>query len=224
MAQTFYEGQTATNHSTGERLIRRGGKWVPLTNGSMAAPVSLGTPRDQEALQTLRDTSAKSLDTAQQVEKFVGLNRKQGTGGIYSLNLPFVGNFGDMAAPFNNELSQMRAITARLTPAQHVPGSGNSSDLDAKTFKQSLPAIENPGQVNANIAKDLQERSDRDAARTAFADTWFAKRGNLLGMEQAFNQFWAKRQAGDPVANNLPGAVPRLPQQTSGGWSISRVK
>jgi hypothetical protein len=210
---TFYEGQTATNHSTGEQLVYRGGKWFPADSASgTATPVSGGSTQDRDALQNLRDGANKALNTAEAANRFVELNEKSPTGGLvgrpiipFSGIIPGAPVWGDLGAAVTGDQgwSQMKSITSGLAPAQREPGSGASSDMDVKMFKEALPNVETPGPANRVNAERLQLKSDKAAARSAFMDEWFARRGTLLGAEQQFTTFWAKRQAGDPVANNL---------------------
>lgn len=169
--------------------------------------------QEQIMLNKLRDAARTSLGTAVDAEKFVKLNRKSETGAF-----PGVLDRIGMLAPFNSNYAQMKALAARNGPSMRPPGSGSSSDKDTALYLAGFPAIKNPGEANAAIAKDLQDNSDRAAAMAAFADTWAAKRGNLNGMQAAFDQFWARRQAGDPVANNV--APPPAP---GAGWAIKRV-
>lgn len=198
----------ATNKATGQRVMFDGKSWKPVG----ATGVMSDTKVDQESLATTRDFATKSLNAAQMAEQFIELNKKTATGGMFSRPvIPFTKAvpgaplWGDLAASATGDpnWSQMKAINSQLAPAQRVPGSGSSSDLDIKMFKEALPNIDTPYKANAMNAKRLQQQSDRAAANAAFKDTWFAKHGTLLGSDRAFNEFWTKRQAGDPVANNV---------------------
>lgn len=204
---TFYEGQTATNHSTGEKLVYRGGKWFPLspTGGGGAAPVSSGTEQDRKALQSLRDDASTGLSTAQAAERFIGLNEDTGTGGLRAMPLAPWGNttWGDVVKSGDPNWGEMKSISASVAPSMRPPGSGATSDKDMAIYMSSFPSVKTLGPANQKIAKRLQDESDQKAARSAFMDEWFARRGNLLGAEQQFAQFWSRRKAGDPVANNI---------------------
>ncbi|MES3028484.1 MAG: hypothetical protein V4820_11600 [Pseudomonadota bacterium] len=208
--QTFYEGQTATNPATGEKVMYRGGKWFPTGGAGTATPVAGGSPQDRDALQALRDTANKTLSTSEAANRFVELNEKSPTGGLVGRPiipgtkiLPGAPLWGDLGAAVTGDTnwSQMKSINSALAPAQREPGSGASSDLDVKMFRESLPNIDAPGPANRMNAERLQDKSDRASARSAFMDEWFARRGTLLGAEQQFATFWGKRKAGDPAAN-----------------------
>jgi len=175
----------------------------------VAAPKAKGPPaQDMVELNKLREAARGALGTAIDAGKFVNLNRQNATGA-------FPGMLAPVLAALNPTYAQMKALAARNGPSMRPPGSGSSSDKDMKLYLSGFPSIANPGEANAGIAKDLRDNSDRAAAMAAFADTWMQKRGSLNGMQGAFDQFWAKRQAGDPVANNVapaPAPVAAAPQ------------
>lgn len=213
--QTFYEGQTASNPSTGERLVYRGGKWFPMgaASSGAAAPVPAGSTQDRDALQALRDDAANTLSTAQAANEFVRYNEKSPTGGLVgrpiiplTKAIPGAPLWGDVGAALSgdNGWSQMKAISSALAPAQRQPGSGSSSNIDVAMFKEALPNIDAPGPANRLNAERLQTKSDMAAARSAFMDEWFRRNGSLVGAEQQFASFWSRRKAGDPAANNRP--------------------
>lgn len=221
---TFYEGQTATNPSTGEKLMYKGGKWFPATGAAPATGDGL-SKTDQEALQSLRDQSQKALGVTQQAERFTKLNEGTGTGGGRNLPvIPLIPKFmgqsptwGDALNAGNPDWQEMKSISATVGPNMRPPGSGSSSDTDVKLYMSGFPGVDRLGPANQGIEKRLQQQSDQAAARTAFMDTWAKSRGNLLGADQAFNGFWTKRQAGDPVANNIPMKAPVV---QGAGWKI----
>jgi len=195
-----------------QQEVAKQGRAADTGRNAPGGPVMADTKTDQEALETARGKARKSLETARMAEQFMQLNSRTGTGGLPSRPvvpltkaIPGAPLWGDLAASLtgNPDWSQMKSINSQLAPAQRVPGSGASSDMDVKMFKEALPNIDTPGPANAMNAKRLQKQSDRDNAYAAFQDTWYSRNGTLLGADKAFNQFWLKRESGDPVANNI---------------------
>lgn len=227
------EGTIADNDQ-GESLVYRGGKWFPYQEGSpTSAPVTLGTEKDKTILQKYRDGAQSSLYAAEQARKFIPLNAKAPTGGLNMVGFPWQGggSIGDLRAGFNPELAEMKAITSRVAPQNRVEGSGASSDKDVGLQISGFPNINTPGPANVSLAKEWHEKSDHDAALAAFADTWFAKRGSLMGMPQAFNAFWSERKAGRSEvakARKTVGLPPRKPAPApvgpTGGFKIVGVR
>lgn len=70
-----------------------------------------------------------------------------------------------------NDLVAAQSIVAGLIPKQRVPGSGATSDYDARMFAQSLPSIWNKPGANAIILDTLEAYSDyRIAVSNIIAD------------------------------------------------------
>lgn len=192
-----YEGQTGTAPD-GTRVVYRGGKIVPV--GQERAP----TPNAQDAayLNDLRTQASSALNVATQAERFMGINKKHGTGG--GVALPGMSNvLAGTMAPYG----EMESITSKVAPAMRPPGSGSSSDKDTAMYRRGFPNIDFPGDANANIAKGLQDQSDLAAAHAAFLDSWYSHKGTLLGGEQAFSQYWSKKSGSksDGTEISLPG-------------------
>lgn len=62
------------------------------------------------------------------------------------------------------------ALVDKLVPAQRVPGSGTTSDFDAKGFKASLPRLMNTPEGNALIIGTLQALNEWKVSRAAIAE------------------------------------------------------
>lgn len=62
------------------------------------------------------------------------------------------------------------SLVDKLVPAQRVPGSGTTSDFDAKGFKASLPRLLNTPEGNALIIGTLEAVNDWKVQRAAIAE------------------------------------------------------
>lgn len=62
------------------------------------------------------------------------------------------------------------AIIDKLTPAQRIPGSGATSDYDARMFKGSLPSLMNTPQGNAILSETLQSLAQSKINRAVIAE------------------------------------------------------
>ena len=87
------------------------------------------------------------------------------TGGMASMTA-FLSNYG-IKLPGASEVEFYGAMIDRLTPQQRLPGSGNSTDFDARMFKSSLPSLMRTPEGNAmimdvmeGIAKNKMDRAD----------------------------------------------------------------
>lgn len=202
----YKEGQTATNPKTGQRVVYKGGQWV---NAGTAAPGVGGgraprlTPQEQIQLKEAREAAQMSQDFSRQANNFVDLNRKAGTGMIYKV--PFV---SEIASSFKPEVAQMDALTARMAPAQRVPGSGTTSDRDLGLYLKAVPNIDRPGPANEAIAQDMTATARERASRATFLDSFAQQNGTLMGAEQAYRARQGANAVGEakPVK---PMAVPK---------------
>lgn len=211
-------GRIVTNEQ-GQKAWWDGKTLKPLTENDIATgragpdgAVMSDTKTDQDALEQTRAKGRMALAAAKVAEEFVGLNGKAMTGGMaarpvvpLTKALPGAPLWGDMAASFtrNSAWDEMKSITSGLIPKMREAGSGPMTEGDAQMYREALPSINTGRPANIKTAKRLQATSDEAVALSAFKDRWFARHGTLLGSDKAFNEFWTKRQAGDPVANNV---------------------
>lgn len=209
--QIIVEGQTATNPATGQKIVYRGGKWFPLNaDGSGGpAPVAKLSAQEQAQLADLRNSANQMREMAGQAQQFDTLNRQAGTGPIYKI--PGV---SEVASMFNPRVAQMDALTARMAPAQRVPGSGTTSDRDLALFMKSVPSVDRPGEANAAIARDMQSSAKRREAYATFMDQYAKQNGTLMGAEEAYQTSLratpAKKTGGPMPAPAKPATAKRL--------------
>lgn len=206
----YREGQTATNPKTGQKVVFRNGQWV---NAGMAAPGQRPmrlSPQEQIQLKEARESANMFGEIAGQAQQFVDLNRKAGTGPIYKLpGAEFVGE------TLNPNVAQMNALTARMAPAQRVPGSGNTSDRDLAMFLKAVPNVDRPGPANAAIAKDMQGMASKRRERAIFLDNYARQNGTLVGAEEAYQASLNQRR---------PTSQGRQAPRKSSGFRILSVE
>lgn len=161
----------------------------------------------QEGRKRLADLQAQISDagvTVRGLDDFGRLNRENSTGSLWQQMTPDIGLFRDSGS------QSMSAITAGLVPKQREPGSGSTSDFDARQFLQALPSVDKPGDVNKSIRTNFmtgyQSALDKANAMKAHLDQY----GNLM----EFDSQWAQRkpsaqptQQSAPAATNIPAAA-----------------
>lgn len=112
-------------------------------------------------------------DQAQSDKLLVGqlreLGGKIGTGGAAAAQ-GWLAERGIKVGPNVGEIEAYNAIVDRLTPQQRVPGSGATSDFDAKMFKSALPRLINTPEGNALIMDTLDALNDYRLARAAIVE------------------------------------------------------
>ena len=134
------------------------------------------------------------------------------------------------------------ALINRLTPQQRVPGSGATSDFDARMFRASLPRIINTPEGNefvvssmerladnrikrADIAQRVQigEMSSADGIRALRALQEEARQISVAAREKAFGKGTPDQQGGQQsaaAAGQQPSTRPAVPRAGSvmDGW------
>ena len=69
----------------------------------------------------------------------------------------------------SSSVETVNALIARLTPQQRVPGSGATSDFDAKMFRESLPSLMNTPEGNLKIMSVMEGLAQNRLARADIA-------------------------------------------------------
>lgn len=183
--------------AVGERRNRKDGKAYAEWNGSVwvekpmttaaARPARLA-PQEETQLKEARESANMFADVTAQASRFGELNEKAGTGPIYKIpGAKTIGGF------FNPNVSRMEALTARMAPAQRIPGSGTTSDRDLSLFLRAVPDVERMGSGNAGVIEDMRGLTEKRQQRAYFLDRYAQEKGTLKGGEEAFATYWAKK-------------------------------
>jgi hypothetical protein len=116
---------------------------------------------------------AKEGDTARNDLAMVGQLRDLGqavkTGGPAAIQ-GWLAGYGIKVGDNVGAVEAYSSIVDKLTPSQRVPGSGASSDLDVKMFKNSLPKLINTPEGNEIIQNTLAGVAQYKLERAAIAD------------------------------------------------------
>lgn len=120
-----------------------------------------------KALAKRFDTLATDGDEAIKDRQLVGEMRRLGgkvdTGAMASVK-SIAANLG-IKLDGASDIEAYNALIARLTPQQRVPGSGATSDFDAKMFKDSLPRLINTPEGNKQILDVMDQLAENRVAR-----------------------------------------------------------
>ena len=198
------EGQTGTLPD-GTRVIVRNGQVVPLNagpqgttrlaNGTLlsAQGPNGGAPRalmnlsvqEQKQLGDARSSASSMRTDLADTERFNRLMGGERTGGY--LAIPGMAAF---MATQNPSLDEMQEISARLTPAQRVPGSGTSTDADMRLFGRAVPSATRTRQANTAMIDRGRSRAGEAQLRSEFMDSYASQNGTLQGALQQWNDIY----------------------------------
>lgn len=158
---------------------------------------------DSKRLAEMNEAIRTGRATMAELGRFGVLNQETGTGGFDDrMGLP----------TFNDNKQEMASITARLAPRQRVPGSGATSDFDAKMLLSGLPSIEKDGPANQQIRMGYEKSIGEAVKEKNFYEQYFLQRGHLNGADRAYSQQLEREKAEAEAKKNSPKKRPPTPQ------------
>jgi hypothetical protein len=110
------------------------------------------------------------------------MNRQGGSGGA-SRFLP------DFVAGFDPEIADMMQSSAFMVPKMREPGSGATSDFDAKMFEKATIGREKPTETNQRIIQARKAAADNVIAKADFLEAFRADNGHVRGAEAAWRRY-----------------------------------
>jgi hypothetical protein len=155
-----------------------------------------------KTLDTQEREAQPLADMAGQAKTFQKLNASNDTGGFTSL--PIVKQIRSLVDP---EFQQMESISASLVPKMREPGSGATSDFDARMFQQATLGVGKRKEANDAIAAALIARAEREKERLAFANRYLMQNKTLRGANEAWSQYINDVPIFDP-ASEAPNINP----------------
>ena len=230
------EGQPAYKTRTGE--IKFGPAGTKITNdlrqeSAFGKATGEAIAKRFDEMATEGDAAAQNLDAINQL-KALGTNI--GTGGPAVIKA-FLGKIGIKTEGIS-DIEAFNSLIDRLTPQQRVPGSGATSDFDAKMFKGALPTLINTPGGNAIIIDTMEKIVQNRMARGDIAiraqlpkdDPDHLSQGQALReirklqveakkASDAVQNFGQPSRSTTPAPQNAPATSP-----ANGGFRILKVE
>lgn len=176
--------------------------WANQSNAKDANKVRAAeVARGAKEIESDADAAKKALATAQEAQRFMTLNANKGTGGLSDKFAP-----GQFVQSFGADYADMQGITARLVPGMREPGSGSTSDFDAKMFQRGTVSVDKPKEVNDTIAQGYINRAKLAQDYADFRATYLEQNGTLQGA----NKHWSEYVNSNPIFDKTYAEVPRL--------------
>lgn len=89
----------------------------------------------------------------------------------------------------SDDMKEMEAIAAEITPQMRVPGSGASSDFDAKMFQKATVGTGKRYGTNKNIAEAYIASKTNEMQKPDFLEAYMSANGHLRGAQQAWKKY-----------------------------------
>lgn len=177
--QALYDGATATNRQTGQRIVYRispggRGRWVALS-------YETADPQARERVDTLTGRVQAGERTLDLGRRFMQGNFRHRTGGIQNdPNLP------EFLRPQGAQ--ELSALSNQMVGANWVPGTSGmmNTATEQNMMRQRYPSPTNKGDVNDDVFMSMAEELAVQREAVADMQRWLARRPNLTGWEQDF--------------------------------------
>lgn len=193
---------------------------TPSQRANIAGRFTSDYTKDSQTTRKQIEDAREALSTASRFEKLL---ETQETGGMYGA--PIVGGIiRGVAAPFNPQLAEMEAITARIVPTMRAPGSGSSSDRDMAMFERATMGMDKPTETNKALASGMRIAAQNMIDYGLFKDLWFSQRGSLVGAQSAWQDYLDNNTIFDPNTNDPVLNKSRLPWRAYFGINQSSTR
>jgi len=137
----------------------------------------------EKQLDKYRNDANESVSAIGRMKRFAQLNEEAKN------NLIGTGPIADYVPTFSEGLQEMDSIASELVPQMRTPGSGSTSDFDARMFQKATVGTSKDYEVNKNIADAyiLSKQSQIDKAD--FLEAYLSANGHLRGADAAWKKY-----------------------------------
>lgn len=105
-------------------------------------------------------------------------------------------------------LQEMDSIASKLVPRMRVPGSGTTSDFDARMFGKSTVGVDKDKSVNDSIAAGYAANGTNQKDRAEFMRAYLEANGTLRGADQNWTNYMNSNPIFDPSSPDAPKINP----------------
>lgn len=150
----------------------------------------------EKKVEKAQDASTEYQAAIDKMKRFQQLNEEAKN------NIIGTGPIADYVPTFSEGLQEMDSIASELIPQMRVPGSGSSSDFDAKMFTKATVGTSKDYDVNKNIADAYIISKQNQMAKADFLETYLTAHGHLRGAEQQWKKYLNDNPVFSPKAAN----------------------
>lgn len=181
-----------------------------------------------DMFKEIAKTGTTARQQKAQLAQLEDLSTKFKTGGSAALQAYLATNFGVKVGKNVGAVEAYSSLVDAMTPAQRIPGSGATSDFDAKQFKAGLPQIINSPEGNQIIRGTHIALAEDKAAQADIAQRYLTKQitakqalaeGKALPDPYALYKTWKAGQ--DQKQTDFKGRFDAA--GGGGGWSATKV-
>jgi hypothetical protein len=167
----------------------------PRGRSNMAASIK---KQNDTRLVASDEAAAGAQKIIGQMDRFTFLNQSNDTGGF--VGSPLVGSIRGM---WDAEFKEMQAITAEIAPTLRQPGSGATSDYDAKMFVAGTVGVDKLKETNFAIANGVRKAAQNLIDKANFDRLYAQTYGHLEGADLSWREYLNANPIFDP---KVPGS------------------
>ena len=109
----------------------------------------------------------------------------------------------DYIPNWSDEMKEMESIAAEITPQMRVPGSGSTSDFDARMFQKATIGTGKRYETNKNIAAAYVASRQNEIDKSQFMESYLGLNGHLRGAQQAWKKYLNANPIFDPKSKEF---------------------
>lgn len=185
----LWDGRTATNPRTGERIIYRispggRGRWVALNSET-------ADPQARERVQALQNRADIGQRTLGQANSFVRRNFTTPTGGLQNTLEGAPRAIGAFFAPRTfSQADELQALSNQMIGSNWQPGTSTmmNTATEQEMIRRRYPSHLAQGPANMTTYLNMAEEVAVQRAAVESMREWLRQRPNLDGWEQDFAQ------------------------------------
>jgi hypothetical protein len=164
-------------------------------------------------LNEMDEASSTARNMARDMQRFLQLQQQVNMQGPVAGRVP----------AFSSEAQEMDAITDKITPQMRQPGSGATSNFDAKMFRNSTVGRTKNEQANEAIGQAVILQSQNISDRAQFMRDYLTVNGHLDGADRQWSRYLNSNPIFDLKSPDVPRLNPkRIPYQQFFGNANSR--
>lgn len=142
-------------------------------------------------LTKVQEKAAAAEQMAKSMQVFKALNRKVRTGPMWKY-----------APSLSAEAQEMESIIAKAVPQMRVPGSGTTSDFDARMFERSVVGMDRSPAANAAIADGYILWAQTQGEYASFLEDYITRFGSDRGADKTWKQYLDANPIFDPNSDS----------------------
>lgn len=146
----------------------------------------------EKQVQKLQEEAEANAPAIERMKRFQQLNE------LTKDDVLGPGPVTDYLPNWSDEMKEMESIAAEITPQMRVPGSGSTSDFDARMFQKATIGTGKRYEANKNIATAYMASRQDQIDKSQFMEAYLNKYHHLRGAQQAWKKYLNQNPIFDP--------------------------